>query len=281
MIFLMVYLVYGYQINESMGFVRDKYMSYITSQYRVYEYEDGKIGPESYRSYLCIQAAGAMAVGIRIGKKISVSSVEKYFYKFRGNRAPSMQDWINASNRYHIQDLNVKVKTFNNMNRFFKIVKKAIDNDYPVTVLLKKYNALVHDFNAFNLLNYDNVVDLINILYYSRCVRYNGYKFLNCYFSKTLYSLINPSFNDLNIALLHTMFGQVGHSVVIVGYIVNNGTIYYAVRDPYKEYCDTSLNDFCFFFDYLINEKDLEENIEKGNTILIFKTNPNVDLPNW
>jgi len=271
---LFCYYIYGYKLSDNIGFVVDKYKSFNTLKYRIYEYEDGSIGPSCCNGYLCVQAAGAMAVSIRVGRKISLKSVEEYFKTFRkAGYYPSMQDWINASNHYHIKDLNVKINHVRDIKDLYQKVKNAIDNNYPVSILLTDFDAFFNQWDIYNLFSYENRF-LINLLNYFPFI--NLTELLSKELLFKIYSFLNMY--DFKVPVVSSITGGVNHSVLIVGYIKDNDTVYYAIRDPYIKKCPNNSNGFCFLFDYLIDEDTLNNYLIEGNTLLIFKTNPNSKL---
>ena len=252
---------FSIKLNDESGFVLDKYGNFINKKYRTYEYE----GLEWPGGYYCIQAAGATAVGIRVGEKLSVRKVSKYLkglYGKRNNYEPSMNDWINASNKFHIPQLKVEAEKIDNMDDLYKIVKNAIDNNFLVTILLRNYiissldkKLLIKTFQDFGILK------IFSFLYYhSNPYWYYWYKLWSA-----------------KIPILDDMRGGINHSVTIVGYIKYGNEIYYAIRDPFLTEKKAEGNNTAFYdyFDYLVGENVLENEIIFGNTLLIFKTKDN------
>lgn len=134
------------------GFVEDGSGSFNTLNEKIYEWDQFPKG------CYCFPAAGATAINIRMGgKKVDTKSAYNYFvnklagYSTRTDDdgdlnntggqagcATSSQDWINASNYLHIEDLNIKQKPsagyFSDMESFWDEVKRNVDSDKPMLI---------------------------------------------------------------------------------------------------------------------------------------------------
>lgn len=152
------------------GFVKDGSGSFNTLNEKIYEWDQFPDG------CYCFPAAGATAINIRMGgKKVDTKSAYNYFvnelagYATRKNDdgelnntgddagcATTSQDWRNASNKYHIEDLNVDLKpaagTYDDIESFWAEVKINIDNNRPMLIPLTHWNP-VYSSNKFTTIS--------------------------------------------------------------------------------------------------------------------------------
>ena len=127
------------------GFVINGSDSADTLSQKIFEWEQFNGG------CYCFHGAGSTAINIRMGKKSTdTKSVHTYFrdklkaYQNRTECETSSKDWLNASNRYHITDLNISKKPssgyFSNADKMWNEIKTNINNNKPMLVPITHYD---------------------------------------------------------------------------------------------------------------------------------------------
>ena len=93
---------------DRQGWIKNGGGSIDTFSQKIYEWDQFNGG------CYCFHGAGSTAINIRMGKKSTdTKSTHAYFlnelnaYQYKDECETSSQDWLNASNRYHISDLNI------------------------------------------------------------------------------------------------------------------------------------------------------------------------------
>ena len=149
--------------NGDYGFVVNGKGSTNTLNQKIYEWEQFDGG------CYCFHGAGATAINIRVGSKVTdTKSTHTYFrdklnaYQNKTECETSSNDWLNASNRYHISDLNIYKKPssgyFSDVNKLWDEIKLNVNNNKPMLVPITHYDPIYSGFGYTEVTGYNDEI---------------------------------------------------------------------------------------------------------------------------
>ena len=149
---------------SNQGWVKNGNGDYSTLSQRIYEWDQFPNG------CYCFHGAGATAVNIRMGGQFTdTKKVHSYFrdklkaYNNKTECATSSQDWLNASNKYHLKDLKIVKKPssghFNSRDDLWKEIKANVGNNKPMLVPITHYKPIYSEGTGFTqALKYEKLI---------------------------------------------------------------------------------------------------------------------------
>lgn len=149
--------------NGDYGFIVNGKGSADTLEQKIYEWDQFDGG------CYCFHGAGATAINIRVGSKVTdTKSTHAYFrdklkaYQNRTECETSSNDWLNASNRYHISDLNIYKKPdsgyFGDTNKLWDEIKLNVNNNKPMLVPITHYKPIYSGYGYTEATGYTSKI---------------------------------------------------------------------------------------------------------------------------